>query len=115
MTARVYTHSDQESPTTTTTMAVSVNSSWLILTDPVLGLQQLSVVLRCHPREQCHSIVPAGGATMITTFDAGLPKMPTGKIKAEKLKLITFQRNDLISRLENFSGVLVGAGKYYAK
>ena len=52
---------------------------------------------------------------MITTFDAGLPKMPTGKLKAEKLKLITYQRNDLISRLENFSGVLVGAGKYYAK
>ena len=37
-------------------------------------------LLWCHSRVQCHhSIVPAGGGTMITTFDAALPKMPSEK------------------------------------
>ena len=63
--------------------------------------------------------MPAGGATMITTFDAGRrPKIPSEKYDMNdlsSLKLFTFQRNNLISGLRNFSGVLVGAGKYYAK
>ena len=74
-------------------------------------------LLWCYPREQCHSIVPAGGATMITTFDADLPKLSSEKcyincVTSVKTYQIpyrkNYQRNILVAGLKNFSGVLVG-------